>query len=103
MADLVNALDRACRCAPFFGDVLALHVAVSVFEKRNTGRPSLLRTPTDNARLVDVEIACTGSTSPFVFATIDEPVLEPIPSGIGTRAFGFDLLVDFFLALRESF
>src|SRR5688500_14916555 len=52
--DLVDALNRARRGTPLFGDVLALHVGACVLEKRNTGSSPLLRAPTDDTVLVDV-------------------------------------------------
>ena len=82
VADLVDALDRAGRGAPFLGDVLALHVGVGVFEQRNARRASLLRAPTDDTGLVDVEIAGTGTATPFVFAAVDEIILKPVPAGV---------------------
>src|SRR5690606_14610873 len=82
VSDLMYALDSARRGAPFFGDVLALHIVARVFKKRNAGRPALLRAPTNNAALVDIEIAGTRSAAPFVFAALDQVVLEPVPAGI---------------------
>src|SRR5258706_4095697 len=82
VADLMDALDGACRRAPFFGVVFAVHVGVGVFEQRDARRASLLRAPTDDARLVDVKITGTGTATPFVFAAIDQIVLKPIPAGV---------------------
>ena len=56
VADLVDALDGTGGGAPFFGVILAVHIGVGVFEKRNTRRASLLRTPVDHAEFIDVEI-----------------------------------------------
>src|SRR5215217_6077606 len=55
VANLMDALDRAGRGTPFFGDVLAFHVLAGVFEQRNTGRATLLRAPADNAAFVNVQ------------------------------------------------
>src|SRR5690349_296531 len=49
MSDLVNALNRAGRRTPFFGDVFAFHITMRVFVNRNSGRAALLRTPADDA------------------------------------------------------
>src|SRR5688500_8696557 len=85
VADLVDALDRAGRGTPFFRDVFAFHVRVCVFEKRGSRSASLLRTPVHVAEFIDVEITRAGTATPFVFFTVDELVLEPVPTCIRTR------------------
>ena len=84
VADLVDALDRAGRGTPFFGDVFAVHIGVGVFEKRNARRAALLRTPADDSDFVDVEITGTGTATPFVFVAVDELVLKPVPAGVSS-------------------
>ena len=47
------AFNGAGRGAPFLGDVFTLHVLVRVFEERNAGCASLLRTPANDAGFVE--------------------------------------------------
>src|SRR5436190_23881929 len=79
MAYLVDALDGAGWRAPFFGVIFTVHVGVGIFEQWDAGRASLLRAPTDDAVLIDVKVTRTSAAAPFVFAAVDEIVLEPIP------------------------
>ena len=90
------------RGAPFFCVVFAVHIGVGVLEQRDARRASLLRAPTDDAGLIDVEISRTGTAAPFVFAAIDEIVLKPIPPGIAAGAFALDLFVNFLFTGGES-
>ena len=103
MPDLMNALNRAGRSAPFFRDVFALHIAVRVFEQRYAGRSALLRTPTDDSRFVNIQIARTGAATPFVFAAVNDFILKPIPTRTAFRAFRFDFLIDFLFAFGQTF
>ena len=87
---MVDALNGAGRGAPFFGVVFAMHINMGVFEQRDARRASLLRAPTDNAGLVDLEIEGTRPAAPFVFAAIDEIVLKPVQAGVGALDFALD-------------
>ncbi len=42
VADLVDALDGAGWGAPFFGNIFTFHIALCIFEERNSGRAALL-------------------------------------------------------------
>ena len=87
MTDLMDALDGTRRSTPFFCVVLAIHVFVCIFQKRNSGSAALLRAPVDHTEFVDVEISSARSATPFVFAALDKLVLEPIPACVRTCAF----------------
>lgn len=78
----MDALDGAGRGTPFLGDVFPLHILAGIFEQRNARRASLLGAPTDNAALVNIKIAGTGTAPPFVFLAFDQRVLKPIPAGV---------------------
>ena len=98
MADLVDALDGAIWGAPFFGVIFAVHVGVGVFEQRNARRAALLRAPADDPGFIDVKIARSGTSTPFIRSAVDERILKPIPAGVAFCALALYLFVNFFLA-----
>ena len=55
-ANLMYALQRARRCAPFLGLVLPIEIFHRVLLERNSGIAALLRAPVDQAVLTDVEV-----------------------------------------------
>jgi hypothetical protein len=82
MAYLMDALNGAVWSTPLFGMVLAVHVGVGVFKERDARSAALLRTPANDAVLVDVKISCSGSATPFILPAIDKGILKPIPASV---------------------
>ena len=68
---MMDALDGAGWCTPFFSVIFAFHVRMSIFEQWDAERAALLRTPVDHAEFVYVEIPCLGTATPFIFLTFD--------------------------------
>ena len=79
---MVDALDGAGRGAPFFGDVLPIHVSLGVFEERDARRAALLRTPVDGTELIDIKVSRSGTATPLVLLAFNKVVLEPVPAGV---------------------
>src|SRR4030095_1632079 len=55
-ADLMNALERASRSAPFLRVVLTIEIFHRVLGQRNARIPTLLRTPVDQPLFTNVEV-----------------------------------------------
>src|SRR5689334_21822539 len=81
-SNLVNALERARRRAPFLGVVLAIEVFHRVLIERNSGIATLLRAPMDQTVFANVEVTRAGATTPIVRFALRDAVLKPVQPGV---------------------
>src|SRR5438045_8221406 len=93
-ADLVNALERARRRAPFLSLVLAIEIFHRVLVERYARIAALLRAPVDETVFADIEITRAGATTPVVRLSFSDAVLKPVQAGVVLVAHLLHLLKD---------